>query len=367
MAAPLKLLLWHLGRRGGGPRYTLELARALSARDDVELSLALSRQSEMFEETAAIGAPVLAVDTYRSMREFAAASLRLPAVRRQFAGFTAERGAQVALCSMTHLWFPWLTGPIRRAGARRTLVVHDAAPHPGDRHAVRGMMMRHDFRQADWLVTLTDAVAQRLVSEQGMAPERIIHSRMGPFRYRSEAAVPRRLGEPPFRLMFFGRLLPYKGLDLLIEAMRQLRRDDFPARLRLIGQGPLELSDLPDNIDLDRRWVPEEEVPDLFAGCDLVVLPYREASQSGVLPIAQNMAVPSLVTPVGGLREQVAGGESGFIAEEISAAGLARAIRSIFAEGGKYEAMSKRLAEQGGDRQWTEIADRLIGELSQRL
>jgi glycosyltransferase involved in cell wall biosynthesis len=367
MDTPLSLLLWHLGRRGGGPRYTYELARSLMGRDDVRLSLALSRQSELYDRTAGLGLPTLALDTYRSAGEFALAALRLPRVRAQMAGFVAAQRAQVALCGMVHLWNPVLVGPMRRAGALNALVVHDAAPHPGDNHGVRNLMMQNDFRQADLLVSLTDAVGRRLVEEQGIDPTRIIASRMGPFRYDGGTMAARTLGPPPYRLLFFGRLLPYKGLELLAGAMRILEDEGFPAQLRVVGQGPLALENLPANMRLERRWVAEEDIAALFAECDLVVLPYQEASQSGVLPIAQHLAVPSLVTPVGGLLQQVEHGAFGFIAEEISAAGLARSLRQVLSDAEAYHALSKKLSGAGSDRQWAAIAQDLVGSLRQRL
>src|SRR5271165_3366473 len=106
MSAPLSLLLWHLGRRGGGPRYNYELAKSLKDRDDVRLCLALSRQSELYEDTLGLGIPTLTIDTYRTPAEFAAGLLRLPQIRGQLTGFVAEHQATVALCSMVHLWNP---------------------------------------------------------------------------------------------------------------------------------------------------------------------------------------------------------------------------------------------------------------------
>jgi glycosyltransferase involved in cell wall biosynthesis len=365
--APLSLLLWHLGRRGGGPRYTLELAKSLKDLPEIRLSLALSPQSELFAETHALGLPTLAISTYRDAAGFLAGLARLPAIRAQLAEFVRQQRATIALCSMTHLWTPFLVGPIHRAGARHVLVVHDAAPHPGDNYGVRNLLMKNDFRQADLLVSLTDDVGRRLVAEQGVPPGKIIASRLGPFRYGEGRIEPRSLGKGPFRLLFFGRLLPYKGLDRLVEAMRLLAEESFPAHLRLVGQGPLQFEELPANITLERRWVPEEEVPALFAESDLVVLPYQEASQSGVLPIAQHLALPALVTPVGGLLQQVEDGRSGFVAGDASAAGLSGAIRSVLGDQEAYRALSQRLAERSSAQQWQEIAARLVADLRTRL
>jgi len=343
----------------------LELARSLRDRPDVRLSLVISTQSDLHAETVALGVPTLSIDTYTDLRGFALGFLRLPGIAARLSRFLREQGSEIALCTMVHLWNPLLVGAIKRAEALNALVVHDAAPHPGDNHLWRGLLLKNDFRQADLLISLTDSVAERLAGEQGVPTVKVIRSRLGAFRYGTAAA--RALGEPPHQLLFFGRLLPYKGLDRLIEAMRLLEAESFPVRLRLVGQGPLDLGPLPGNVDLERRWATEEEIPALFAAADLAVLPYQEASQSGVLPIAQHLGLPSLVTPVGGLLEQVEGGRSGFIAEDASAHGLAHSIKKILCDPAAYKNLSHRLIAAGSDRQWSEIADKLSADLRSRL
>jgi glycosyltransferase involved in cell wall biosynthesis len=343
----------------------LELARSLRDRSDVRLSLVISAQSDLYAETVALGIPTLSIDTYTDLRGFALGFLRLPGIAARLGRFLREQGSDIALCTMVHLWNPLLVGAIKRAGALNALVVHDAAPHPGDNHLWRGLLLKNDFRQADLLVSLTDSVAERLAAEQDVPAAKVIRSRLGAFRYGVAAA--RLLGQPPHQLLFFGRLLPYKGLDRLIEAMRLLEAESFPVRLRLVGQGPLDLGPLPGNVDLERRWAAEEEIPALFAAADLAVLPYQEASQSGVLPIAQHLGLPALVTPVGGLLEQVEGGRSGFVADDSSAHGLARSIKTIFCDPARYENLSQRLIAAGSDRQWSEIADKLLADLKSWL
>ena len=330
-------------------------------RPDVRLSLVISAQSDLYAETMALGLPTLSIDTYTDLPGFLLGFLRLPAIAARLSRFLRDQGTDIALCTMVHLWNPLLVGALKRAGAANALVVHDAAPHPGDNHLWRGLLLKNDFRQADLLVSLTEAVASRLEHEQRVPAGKVIRSRLGAFRYGTGQA--RSFGPPPHRLLFFGRLLPYKGLDRLIEAMRLLEAEAFPARLRLVGQGPLELGPLPGNVDIERRWVAEEEIPDLFAAADLAVLPYQEASQSGVLPIAGHLGLPSLVTPVGGLLEQVEGGESGFVAADASASGLAQSIKQIFCDRAAYQNLSQKLLSSGSDWQWSEIADKLLTDL----
>ena len=113
----------------------------------------------------------------------------------------------------------------------------------------------------------------------------------------------------PRRVLSFGRLLPYKGLDLLAEALRLL--GPCPdLELRVVGQGPesaalAALRALP-GVTVENRWVPEDEIGALLGWSDIVVLPYREASQSGVAAAALAAGRRVVATRVGGLAGQLA-------------------------------------------------------------
>ena len=109
-------------------------------------------------------------------------------------------------------------------------------------------------------------------------------------------------------MLNFGRLLPYKGLDLLADALHLLGpRADM--EVRVVGQGPesaalTALRALP-GVTVENRWVPEGDVGALLAWSDIVVLPYREASQSGVAAAAIAAGRRVVATRVGGVVEQL--------------------------------------------------------------
>jgi glycosyltransferase involved in cell wall biosynthesis len=132
------------------------------------------------------------------------------------------------------------------------------------------------------------------------------------------------------RLLFFGRLLPYKGLDLLLEAYRIMKRQGKDVALKIAGPGDIEqyrsqLADLED-VSIDNRWIPEEEVGEVFRDIDIVVASYRGASQSGVLATSGAAGIPAVVTPVGGLAEQVLHEQTGIVAADTTPAAIAAAI-----------------------------------------
>ncbi|HEY3607421.1 MAG TPA: glycosyltransferase [Pseudonocardiaceae bacterium] len=118
------------------------------------------------------------------------------------------------------------------------------------------------------------------------------------------------------RLLFFGTIRPYKGLEHLVAAFDRLTNAEVAGySLTVVGEtwegwtAPLELiaaSRHRDRITLVNRYVSDDEVTDCFARADVVVLPYLRSSASGPLHIAMSNGLPVVVTPVGGLAEAVA-------------------------------------------------------------
>jgi glycosyltransferase involved in cell wall biosynthesis len=321
---PLRILLWYLGRRGGGAQYTLGLARALAARSDVALTLALSSGNELLAECQAIGCPVALTETYHNRASFLRALPRIPAATRALVAQAG--GADVVVSAMTHLWTPLIAGYL---SAPYVPVIHDAQPHPGDPTFAWGWRLNRELAQACAAVALSQAVAAALQARRPGLP--LIRLDL-PALLAEKSAVPL----PPeweSEFLFFGRLRPYKGLDLLRDAFALLRTTHPEARLRVVGEGDVEacspgLSSLP-GVTIEERWVPEGEIPALLGAARAVVLPYIEASQSGVVPQALALGVPVVATPVGGLAEQVREGAGGLLAKAATPAALAGAMARL--------------------------------------
>jgi len=154
-------------------------------------------------------------------------------------------------------------------------------------------------------------------------------------------------------LLFFGFIRSYKGLDILLRAFGDKSLRKF--RLKLLIAGEFYESDLPyrnlirdlgleDNVILFDRFIREDEVALFFSAADLVVQPYRSATQSGVTQIAYHFGNPMLVTDVGGLSEIVADGKCGYVVkpepEDVTAAifdYFSNNRKSQFTEGVKQE------------------------------
>ena len=119
---------------------------------------------------------------------------------------------------------------------RFLVVVHDADLHPGDGFPLQMTLQRLLMRRADGLIALSDHVAGRLRAHDLVGDRPLIMTSHPPLVFGAPPALPRAHGGK-LRLLSFGRLLPYKGLDLLAEALRLLGpRPDV--EIRVVGSGP---------------------------------------------------------------------------------------------------------------------------------
>ncbi|HJS85056.1 MAG TPA: glycosyltransferase [Acetobacteraceae bacterium] len=304
----MKVLVWQWGRRGGGPRFAACLAQALSELPDTEAALALSAGAEIL---CAPDAPRcdLALPLYRSVPGLAWRATQAPSFVPATARWVRRLAPALALCAMPGPPDLLMLAALRRARVPVAVVVHDAEAHPGDGYPLLFPLNRALVRRAEGVIALSEHVAA-LLRGQGVLRPGVTLVRAGhpPFDF-GVAKPPGRHGGPR-RVLSFGRLLPYKGLDLLAEALRQLgSRPDMT--VRVVGQGPegpalAALRALP-GVTVENRWVPEADMGALIGWADLVVLPYREASQSGIAAAALAAGRPVLATRVGGLAEQLGG------------------------------------------------------------
>jgi acetyltransferase-like isoleucine patch superfamily enzyme len=152
-------------------------------------------------------------------------------------------------------------------------------------------------------------------------------------------------------VLFFGRWEHYKGIDLLVDAEPMITERVPEAQIVLAGEGRLPFSDLEprivhrDKFVVKNYSIPDEEVPELFKNADVVVLPYREATQSGPLHIAGSFARPSVVTAVGAMTEVVKDGETGILVPPEDTNQLAEAICRLLENPEEAERMGQRAYE----------------------
>jgi glycosyltransferase involved in cell wall biosynthesis len=324
----MKILVWQWGRFGAGPRTAVDFAAGFADVRGVDVLLSLSRTAEIM---LAPQAPpcALPITTYRGAASYLARLATAPVLTLRLARALKDLAPDVALCAMPGPLDLAMQAALMHAGIPSAVVVHDADAHPGDGYPMQMTLQRMLVRRADALVVLSEHVAGRLDRQGLLRGKTLIRTTLPHPEVRGLAPV--RAHGGPFRLLSFGRLLAYKGLDLLAEALR-LTLPETGMVVRVIGQGPdsaaLDALRRMDKVTVENRWVPEAEIADLLAWADGVVLPYKEASQSGVAAAALAARRLVLATRVGGLAEQVEG-KPGCIVCAVNAASLAEGLRAL--------------------------------------
>ena len=157
-------------------------------------------------------------------------------------------------------------------------------------------------------------------------------------------------------VLFFGRWEHYKGMDVLVDAEPLITERVPQARIVLAGEGNLQLSQLqprmvhPDKFIVKNYTIPDEEVPDLFRDADVVVLPYREATQSGPLHIAGCFSRPTVASRVGAMPEVIEEGETGLMVSPGDPQELAEAVCRLLTHPEEAERMGEKAKARMTDR-----------------
>jgi glycosyltransferase involved in cell wall biosynthesis len=238
------------------------------------------------------------------------------------------------------------------------LTAHDVLPREPRAGQLRAQ--RRLYERVDHVVVHSAHGRARLTGALGIDPGRVTVIPHGAFTHLAalEARLPPELADtPPDRpvVALPGLLRPYKGLDVLLEAWRGI--DD--AELWVVGMPRMPLPGmLPSGVRLVPRFVADAELAGVLRRADLVVLPYREIDQSGVLYAALGLGRPLLLSDVGGFPEVAATG-----AAELAPAGdagaLRAALRALLDDPGRRAGLAQRAAHvAAGEYSWDRVAQR---------
>jgi glycosyltransferase involved in cell wall biosynthesis len=275
-------------------------------------------------------------------------------------------------------WMPFFApsfassvGPLRKKGTRVVLVCDNLVPH--EKRPLDDAFTAWMMRNSDGYLVMSDSVEKDLDTLKPGAPRRRVrhplYAQFDQHRFTRESAR-RHLGLPAEGevALFFGYVRHYKGLDVLLKAWPQVRarrpvtlvvagefyEDAAPYRTLAAAAGGEP------GVRLLERYLPDPDVEAAFKAADVVVLPYRSATQSGVTHVAYALGVPVITTDVGGLAETVKPDETGLVCAPEDPAALASTVLRYFEEG-----MGPRL--RAGvevlrrEHSWERLADETLG------
>lgn len=255
--------------------------------------------------------------------------------------------------------------------------IHDVFRHPGDRDLIPGSDLTRQiplFRSQQLIVHGT-LQRQKLIERTPRVQPLInvlSHGELGSL-YQKRSPEKTQVQREPYTLLFFGRIWPYKGLTYLLEAMPLVWQKNPQAKLIIAGGGERLEQYHPQiyreqRYEILNRFIAPEEVCSLFQRSTAVILPYTEASHSGVAAIAYGLGTPIIASDVGGLSELVHHGQDGLLVEPRNPEALASAIIRLLdnpALQKQYqEASNKRVQD---DLNWSTIAQKTVSVYQKTL
>jgi glycosyltransferase involved in cell wall biosynthesis len=215
---------------------------------------------------------------------------------------------------------------------------------PHEKHAGDNQLTRYFIGAVDAFITMSQKVMNDLRQFTGKPASVAVHPLYDNFGERVEKGAARnRIGLPQGEkiILFFGFIRAYKGLDILLKAMADPKLRSSGIKLLVAGEfyenrkqydDLISQLHLADQLILKTDFIPDSEVKYYLSAADFVIQPYRDATQSGVTPLAYHFEKPMLVTNVGGLPDMVPHLKAGIVTEP-DPASIAQGILDLYDKG----------------------------------
>jgi D-inositol-3-phosphate glycosyltransferase len=240
-------------------------------------------------------------------------------------------------------------------------VVDNMIPHerrPGDT-----LFSKYFVKQVDGFVAMSESVLRDIGTFDRDKPKKLcmhpLYDHFGEIRPKADACEALDIDPDIPYILFFGLIRDYKGLDILLRAMVQPDVKELGVKLIVAGEfysdptqylHMIEVLNIQDRVLLHEGFIPDDKVAHYFNCSDLVVQPYKSATQSGVTQIAYHFHKPMIVTNVGGLPEMVPHGVAGYVTEP-AAEQVAEAIIDFYTQH-RGPAMSEAVAKEKLKYSW---------------
>jgi glycosyltransferase involved in cell wall biosynthesis len=276
---------------------------------------------------------------------------------------------------IVRFWIPFM-GPclgtiLRLINKKQTKIIciaDNVIPHekrPGDK-----LFTRYFVKSCDAFVTMSKSVLSDLQRIAPSKPAKLtvhpLYDQFGPQLPQDIAREKIGLNRQEKIILFFGFIRPYKGLDLLLATMSEPRIQSMQVKLLIAGEfyenedryhQLIKEYQLKDRVILHTHFIPDNEVGIYLSAADVVVQPYKTATQSGVTPLAYHFEKPMIVTNVGGLPEMVPHKKAGLVCEPNSI-DIARSIETFYQIGASH--FTPGIQEEKKKYEWSTMIETLF-------
>ncbi len=259
-----------------------------------------------------------------------------------------------------HAWFCFVL-PLVKLHHKIVFTVHDPLPHPGEETLVRDMADKVIRSIGDRFIVHAQALKNQMVDTHHLDPAHIDVVPIGNYNFNIDQIDSHSIDQN--NILFFGRIQDYKGIEYLIAAEPLISRsiDNFTITLAGTGKSLIPYLEKIENrkrFIIINRHISETELPSLFQSASFIVLPYTEASQSGIIPLAYSYRKPVITTNVGGLSEVVDDGITGMIVPPRNAEKLAEVICRML----KNKNLTRQMGINAYQKQKADLSWDLIGQ-----
>ncbi|PKM51012.1 MAG: hypothetical protein CVV02_08750 [Firmicutes bacterium HGW-Firmicutes-7] len=356
----MKVVSIYLGRKGGGALYSYEMTKALS--NKAEVLYIVSKQAENIGEIRAISKgnfELYEMDTYMDIKSLIVSTLKVGKflkMRRRVREFNPT----IIYHPMSHTWTFIINYFLKKY--KKVLTIHDPVSHLGEKNIIMSFTHKIEIKQCDRFVILSKIFIEELI-RQGINHQMITVIPHGIFDNYKRTKFEEKTYQ--MRLLFFGRISEYKGVGVLLEAFKIIKREVVEASLLVVGSGDMSKYDKlvkeTDGIEVVNQWITDEEVEKYFNKTDILVVPYIDASQSGVILTAYGFNMPVIATKIGGLPEQVVNKETGILVEPNNVEDLANACISLLNQPEMVKSMGKNAYDFANEKyNWNVLSDSLM-------
>lgn len=252
-------------------------------------------------------------------------------------------------------------------------IVDNMIPHEkriGDR-----LFTRYFANKVDGFLVMSEKVKKDVLqfsTKPCLVSPHPIFNHFGNAISKKEARVILKLNESDKIILFFGYIRKYKGLDLLLEAMSHSALKEANIKLMIVGEFYEDASSykemitslgIEQNVLLYSSFIPDEEVKNYVCSADFIIQPYKNATQSGVTPMAYHFEKPMLVTDVGGLADTVPHKKVGLVVKP-NAEAIAYGIVELYQMGENH--FIPQIIEEKKKYSWKQMAEKFL-VLSQQI
>ena len=360
------ILINYTGRKGGGPLDAIEMTKALVSNGECVAAIISSDIENLDEWYKVPLVKLLVIDTYTNKISLIKNTLFFSyKYKKRITDELKNYDIEYIYCPMITFWTGMINSIFPKA--KTVIAIHDPKPHTGAISYVVKYYQKQ-YKKANLRIVHSNIFTDYVCNQFGKA----VFVPLGEHDiYKSVADHSFVVDYPSDKInfLFFGRIEPYKGLGILLNAYASLTEEEREkTSLTIAGTGDIDeykdsMSEI-SGIQLYNRWIKDSEVNGFFIGSNIVlVCPYIDATQSGPIIVAYGYGVPVIATRTGGLIEQVEDGVTGMLIEPNSTEELMKAMRSYINNPSILERFKNGIEKRNEKYSWSESAKILVSNM----